>query len=53
MPYMWPKGNHLLQGLVLFCMSLMGLERVINVFVPVCYKNIGEQPAVLRARVPR
>ncbi|XP_054237485.1 ATP-binding cassette sub-family B member 6 isoform X3 [Indicator indicator] len=42
-PYMWPKGNCLLQGLVLFCMTLMGLERAINVFVPVCYKNIVNQ----------
>uniref|UniRef100_A0A8V0ZQQ4 ATP-binding cassette sub-family B member 6 n=2 Tax=Gallus gallus TaxID=9031 RepID=A0A8V0ZQQ4_CHICK len=39
-PYMWPKGNRLLQGLVLFCMTLMGLERAINVFVPIYYKNI-------------
>uniref|UniRef100_A0A663F911 ATP-binding cassette sub-family B member 6 n=1 Tax=Aquila chrysaetos chrysaetos TaxID=223781 RepID=A0A663F911_AQUCH len=39
-PYLWPKGNHLLQGLVLFCMALMGLERAINVFVPIYYKNI-------------
>ncbi|XP_010290613.1 PREDICTED: ATP-binding cassette sub-family B member 6, mitochondrial [Phaethon lepturus] len=39
-PYMWPSGNHLLQGLVLFCMALMGLERAINVFVPIYYKNI-------------
>ncbi|XP_050756343.1 ATP-binding cassette sub-family B member 6 isoform X3 [Gymnogyps californianus] len=39
-PYMWPRGNHLLQGLVLFCMVLMGLERAINVFVPIYYKNI-------------
>ncbi|KFQ09415.1 hypothetical protein N330_07173, partial [Leptosomus discolor] len=39
-PYMWPKGNHRLQGLVLFCMALMGLERAINVFVPIYYKNI-------------
>uniref|UniRef100_A0A8B9DJ61 ATP-binding cassette sub-family B member 6 n=1 Tax=Anser cygnoides TaxID=8845 RepID=A0A8B9DJ61_ANSCY len=38
--YMWPKGNRLLQGLVLFCMALMGLERAINVFVPIYYKNI-------------
>ncbi|XP_009868434.1 PREDICTED: ATP-binding cassette sub-family B member 6, mitochondrial, partial [Apaloderma vittatum] len=37
---MWPKGNHRLQGLVLFCMALMGLERAINVFVPIYYKNI-------------
>lgn len=42
--YMWPKGNRLLQGLVLFCMALMGLERAINVFVPIYYKNIGEVP---------
>uniref|UniRef100_A0A8V5G102 ATP-binding cassette sub-family B member 6 n=1 Tax=Melopsittacus undulatus TaxID=13146 RepID=A0A8V5G102_MELUD len=39
-PYMWPRGNHRLQGLVLFCMALMGLERAINVFVPIYYKNI-------------
>uniref|UniRef100_A0A8C0H7T7 ATP binding cassette subfamily B member 6 (LAN blood group) n=1 Tax=Chelonoidis abingdonii TaxID=106734 RepID=A0A8C0H7T7_CHEAB len=38
--YVWPRGSHLLQGLVLFCMMLMGLERVINVFVPIYYKNI-------------
>ncbi|KGL77737.1 hypothetical protein N309_05890, partial [Tinamus guttatus] len=38
--YMWPRGNRLLQGLVLFCMALMGLERAVNVFVPIYYKNI-------------
>nr|XP_048724653.1 ATP-binding cassette sub-family B member 6 isoform X2 [Caretta caretta] len=38
--YVWPRGSPLLQGLVLFCMVLMGLERVINVFVPIYYKNI-------------
>lgn len=43
-PYMWPRGNYRLQGLVLFCMALMGLERAINVFVPIYYKNIGEVP---------
>lgn len=47
-PYMWPKGNRLLQGLVLFCMALMGLERAINVFVPIYYKNIGEGPGMAR-----
>lgn len=52
MPYMWPKGNHLLQGLVLFCMALMGLERAINVFVPIYYKNIGEGPGAQRVRLP-
>ncbi|XP_067843068.1 ATP-binding cassette sub-family B member 6 isoform X2 [Heptranchias perlo] len=39
-PYMWPKGNVLLQGLVLFCLGLLAVERVINVFVPIYYKNI-------------
>uniref|UniRef100_A0A6Q2Z3J3 ATP-binding cassette sub-family B member 6 n=1 Tax=Esox lucius TaxID=8010 RepID=A0A6Q2Z3J3_ESOLU len=40
LPYMWPRGNVLLQGLVLLCLCLLGLERVINVFVPIYYKNI-------------
>uniref|UniRef100_A0A8C7P6N4 ATP-binding cassette sub-family B member 6 n=1 Tax=Oncorhynchus mykiss TaxID=8022 RepID=A0A8C7P6N4_ONCMY len=39
-PYMWPRGSMLLQGLVLLCLCLLGLERVINVFVPIYYKNI-------------
>lgn len=51
-PYMWPRGNHLLQGLVLFCMALMGLERAINVFVPIYYKNIGEVPEARHVRLP-
>uniref|UniRef100_A0A803SQA8 ATP-binding cassette sub-family B member 6 n=1 Tax=Anolis carolinensis TaxID=28377 RepID=A0A803SQA8_ANOCA len=38
--YMWPRGNFLLQGLVFVCLLLMGLERGINVFVPIYYKNI-------------
>ncbi|KAG7241004.1 hypothetical protein INR49_026034 [Caranx melampygus] len=39
-PYMWPRGNILLQLLVLFCLGLLGIERAINVFVPIYYKNI-------------
>ncbi|XP_036400991.1 ATP-binding cassette, sub-family B (MDR/TAP), member 6a [Megalops cyprinoides] len=39
-PYMWPRGSILLQGVVLICLCLLGLERVINVFVPIYYKNI-------------
>lgn len=42
-PYMWPKGNIVLQLLVLFCLGLLGLERVINVFVPIYYKNIVDE----------
>uniref|UniRef100_A0A4W3HL01 ATP-binding cassette sub-family B member 6 n=1 Tax=Callorhinchus milii TaxID=7868 RepID=A0A4W3HL01_CALMI len=40
LPYMWPQGNMLLQGLVLLCLLLLGAERAINVFVPIYYKNI-------------
>uniref|UniRef100_A0A3Q3SYT0 ATP-binding cassette sub-family B member 6 n=1 Tax=Mastacembelus armatus TaxID=205130 RepID=A0A3Q3SYT0_9TELE len=39
-PYMWPRHNIFLQLLVLFCLGLLGVERVINVFVPIYYKNI-------------
>ncbi|KAM4626385.1 ATP-binding cassette sub-family B member 6 [Discoglossus pictus] len=39
-PYLWPRGNVFLQLLVLLCMGLMGIERVINVFVPIYYKTI-------------
>ncbi|XP_033003484.1 ATP-binding cassette sub-family B member 6, mitochondrial, partial [Lacerta agilis] len=38
--YMWPKGSYPLQGLVIVCLLLMGLERGINVFVPLYYKYI-------------
>lgn len=43
LPYMWPKGNAMLQLLVLLCLSLLGAERAINVFVPIYYKNIVNQ----------
>lgn len=39
-PYMWPRKNIFLQVLVLFCLGLLGVERAINVFVPIYYKNI-------------
>uniref|UniRef100_A0A8C8SHZ6 ATP-binding cassette sub-family B member 6 n=1 Tax=Pelusios castaneus TaxID=367368 RepID=A0A8C8SHZ6_9SAUR len=41
--YVWPGGSRPLQGLVLVCMVLMGLERAVNVFVPIYYKNIVNQ----------
>ncbi|KAM9328441.1 ATP-binding cassette sub-family B member 6-like [Pholidichthys leucotaenia] len=37
---MWPKGNFLLQLLAVFCLIMLGIERAINVFVPIYYKNI-------------
>uniref|UniRef100_A0A673L019 ATP-binding cassette sub-family B member 6 n=1 Tax=Sinocyclocheilus rhinocerous TaxID=307959 RepID=A0A673L019_9TELE len=42
-PYMWPKGSVLLQLLVLLCLGMLGVERVINVFVPIYYRNIVNQ----------
>ncbi|XP_016085977.1 ATP-binding cassette sub-family B member 6, mitochondrial-like [Sinocyclocheilus grahami] len=42
-PYMWPKGSALLQLLVLLCLGMLGVERVINVFVPIYFKNIVNQ----------
>ncbi|KAM8722090.1 ATP-binding cassette sub-family B member 6 [Acanthopagrus schlegelii] len=39
-PYMWPRNNIILQLLVIFCLGLLGIERAINVFVPIYYKNI-------------
>uniref|UniRef100_A0A8B9RAI5 ATP-binding cassette, sub-family B (MDR/TAP), member 6b n=1 Tax=Astyanax mexicanus TaxID=7994 RepID=A0A8B9RAI5_ASTMX len=43
MPYMWPSGSGPLQILVLVCVTLLGLERVINVFVPIYSKDIVNQ----------
>ncbi|TKS66342.1 ATP-binding cassette sub-family B member 6, mitochondrial [Collichthys lucidus] len=42
-PYMWPHGNVFLQLLVVFCLGLLGVERAINVFVPIYYKNIVDE----------
>ncbi|XP_040214054.1 ATP-binding cassette sub-family B member 6, mitochondrial [Rana temporaria] len=42
-PYLWPRKNVFLQLLVVLCMGLMGLERAINVFVPIFYKKIVDQ----------
>lgn len=54
LPYMWPRGNTFLQLLVVFCLTLLGIERVVNVFVPIYYKNIGEGPISLPdPRTPR
>lgn len=47
-PYMWPRGNVFLQMLVLLCLGLLGVERAINVFVPIYYKNIGERTETRR-----
>lgn len=40
-PYMWPRSSAPLQVLVFLCVCLLGLERLINVLVPIYSKNIG------------
>uniref|UniRef100_A0A667GHD5 ATP-binding cassette sub-family B member 6 n=1 Tax=Lynx canadensis TaxID=61383 RepID=A0A667GHD5_LYNCA len=38
--YLWPRGSPALQLVVLICLGLMGLERGLNVLVPIFYRNI-------------
>ncbi|XP_038599195.1 ATP-binding cassette sub-family B member 6, mitochondrial [Tachyglossus aculeatus] len=38
--YLWPRGSPGLQLVVLLCLTLMGLERGLNVLVPLCYRDI-------------
>ncbi|XP_027446561.1 ATP-binding cassette sub-family B member 6, mitochondrial isoform X3 [Zalophus californianus] len=38
--YLWPRGNPVLQLVVLICLGLMGLERGLNVLVPIFYRDI-------------
>lgn len=47
-PYMWPRGSVLLQGLVMLCVALLCLERAINVFVPIYSRNIGKTRCLTR-----
>ena len=47
LPYIWPKGSVVLQLTVVTCLIILGAGRVLNVFVPLYSKYIGES-AVLR-----
>ncbi|XP_043302047.1 ATP-binding cassette sub-family B member 6 [Cervus elaphus] len=38
--YLWPRGSPALQFVVLLCLGLMGLERGLNVLVPIFYRDI-------------
>lgn len=38
--YLWPRGSPALQLVVLCCLALMGLDRGLNVLVPIFYRNI-------------
>ncbi|CAG0897622.1 unnamed protein product [Darwinula stevensoni] len=39
-PYLWPKNDCLLQLIVLFCLILLALGRVCNLFIPIYNKLI-------------
>ncbi|KIM93402.1 hypothetical protein OIDMADRAFT_35892 [Oidiodendron maius Zn] len=39
-PYLWPSDSHLYQAIVIICLSLMILQRVINVLVPIQLGNL-------------
>lgn len=41
-PFLWPKKNVLLQFRVIFCFLLIAGGRVVNVYVPIYQKKIGE-----------
>ena len=38
--YLWPRGSPALQLVVLLCLGLMGLDRGLNVLVPIYYRDI-------------
>ncbi|XP_036872184.2 ATP-binding cassette sub-family B member 6 isoform X2 [Manis javanica] len=38
--YLWPRGSPALQLVVLICLGLMGLDRGLNVLVPIFYRDI-------------
>ena len=41
-PYVWPRKNLPLQLLVVSCVVLLAIGRVVNLFLPIYYKKIGE-----------
>ncbi|XP_067299608.1 ATP-binding cassette sub-family B member 6 [Pseudorasbora parva] len=51
-PFMWPRGSVQLQALVILCVGLLGLERVINVFVPIYSRNIVNQLSAMESWRP-
>ncbi|KAM4836108.1 ATP-binding cassette sub-family B member 6 [Thomomys bottae] len=38
--YLWPRGSLALQLVVLICLGLMGLDRGLNLLVPIFYRDI-------------
>ena len=42
LPFIWPRGDPLLQATVVFCLVLLVGTRITNVYVPLYYKYIGQ-----------
>lgn len=40
-PYIWPKKSVFLQACVSFCIVLLVIGRIVNLFTPIYYKYIG------------
>jgi hypothetical protein len=49
-PFLWPKTDVLLQFRVLFCFLLLTAGRVINLYVPIYSKLIGEFGLLVAAK---
>ncbi|KAA3676165.1 ATP-binding cassette, subfamily B (MDR/TAP), member 6 [Paragonimus westermani] len=41
-PYIWPRSDRLIQLRVVFCAVLLVLDRVVNLYSPIFYKQIGQ-----------
>eukprot|EP01097_Dermamoeba_algensis_P002411 TRINITY_DN194_c0_g3_i1.p1 TRINITY_DN194_c0_g3~~TRINITY_DN194_c0_g3_i1.p1 ORF type:complete len:688 (+),score=146.99 TRINITY_DN194_c0_g3_i1:612-2675(+) len=41
-PFLWPSGEPCLQLRVIICISMLGIARVVNLFVPLYYKELVE-----------
>eukprot|EP00730_Choanoeca_flexa_P007080 TRINITY_DN12277_c0_g2_i1.p1 TRINITY_DN12277_c0_g2~~TRINITY_DN12277_c0_g2_i1.p1 ORF type:complete len:794 (+),score=176.63 TRINITY_DN12277_c0_g2_i1:176-2383(+) len=39
-PFLWPKGQRLLQARVVLCIAMLAAGRVVNLYVPLTYKRI-------------
>eukprot|EP00045_Choanoeca_perplexa_P014134 m.164461 g.164461 ORF g.164461 m.164461 type:complete len:874 (-) comp16580_c0_seq4:876-3497(-) len=39
-PFLWPKGQRLLQLRVIICVALLAVGRVVNLYVPLTYKHV-------------
>ena len=43
MPFLWPSHHMLLQLRILFCICLLVCGRVVNLYVPICYKTVVDK----------